>query len=135
MPTGHSLLTRIREEISATGRATEQQIRDSILENLRAMCQTRVGTMLSCPEFGIASISELARSPEGASILADSIRSTVRQYEPRLKNVRVQQIASEDMTLRFKITAEMVVTERSNRRGPNVQFDTVVDQTRMISVL
>lgn len=134
MPTGHSLLTRIREQIGQSGRATEQQVRDSILENLRAMCQTRIGSMLSCPEFGIASVAELVRSQEGAAILADSIRNTVKSFEPRLRNVRVQHIPSEDMTLHFKITAQMVLDGKSGRPGPNVYFDTQVDPSRVISV-
>jgi type VI secretion system protein len=134
MPTGHSLLTRIREQIGQTGRATEQQVRDSILENLRAMCQTRVGSMLSCPDFGIVSVSELMRTSEGASILADSIRNTVKAHEPRLRNVRVQHVPSEDMTLHFKINAQMVVDGRSSRPGPNVLFDTTVDPSHLISV-
>lgn len=134
MPTAHSLLTRIRDEIAQTGRATEQQLRDAILENLRAMCQTRLGTMLSCPEFGIVSVSELMRSHEGAGILADSIRATIKTFEPRLKNVRVQHVPSEDMTLHFRITAQMVVEGRSGRSGPSVHFDTLVDQSRAISI-
>lgn len=134
MPTGHSLLTRIREQIGQSGRSTEQQIRDSILENLRAMCQTRVGSMLSCPEFGIVSVSELMRSHEGAAILAESIRNTVKAFEPRLRNVRVQHVPSEDMTLHFKITGQMVLDGKSTRPGPNVHFDTLIDHSRMISV-
>lgn len=134
MPIGRSLLARIRDEIAQTGRVSDQEVRDSILENLRAMCQTRIGSMLSCPEFGIVSVSELMRSHEGAGILAESIRASIKAFEPRLKNVRVQHVPSEDLTLHFRITAQMVVDSRSGRSGPSVHFDTLIDQSRMISV-
>ena len=51
--------------------------------------------------------------PKGIPTLAASIRSTILAYEPRLKNVNVRNIPSDEpLVLRFEISARLVEGNR-----------------------
>lgn len=130
---GHSLLTRIRKPEFAGARrgASASEVRDSLLNHLRSMCQTRQGTMLTCPQYGVAAISELVHAfPDAIDEMARSIKATIQAYEPRLMDVAVRQIPSEDLTLRYTITARL----REDRTGQRFQFETSVDSSRRLTI-
>ena len=63
MRKGHSLLTRIRNpEFAVARRAiSDVETRDSVLRHLKVICETRAGTMLTAPDYGTATVSEMAR--------------------------------------------------------------------------
>jgi len=130
---GPSLLARIRqpESTGARRQATDEETRRSVLEHLRAMCTTRHGTMVTMPDYGIADVSEMIHSfPDAIAEMARSIRHTIQTYEPRLTNVRVKHIPSEDLTLRYELTAQLV----SGTSKVPVTFETTIDPTRRINV-
>lgn len=81
----------------------------SILENLRAILNTRVGDSMSASGFGIIDIADLVHNfPNAAQMMEKSIRATVGEYEPRLKQVRVRLVPSDDpLTLVFEIAARL----------------------------
>lgn|SRR5690349_12502908 len=81
----------------------------SILENLRCILNTRVGESLSAEGFGITDLADLLHNfPNAALIMEKSIRATVAEYEPRLKQVRVRMVPSEDpLKLAFEIAARL----------------------------
>lgn len=81
----------------------------SIVENLRAILNTRVGDSLSASGFGIIDLADLVHNfPNAAQIMEKSIRATVGDYEPRLKQVRVRLVPSDDpLTLVFEIAARL----------------------------
>lgn len=81
----------------------------SILENLRAILNTRVGDSTSASGFGIIDLADLVHNfPNAAQIMEKSIRATVGEYEPRLKQVRVRLIPSDDpLKLVFEIAARL----------------------------
>jgi type VI secretion system protein len=81
----------------------------SILENLRAILNTRVGDSQAASEFGIIDLADLVHNfPNAAQIMEKSIRATVAEYEPRLKQVRVRLVPSDDpLTLVFEIAARL----------------------------
>jgi type VI secretion system protein len=81
----------------------------SILGNLRAILNTRVGDSLSAAGFGIIDLADLVHNfPNAALIMERSIRATVSEYEPRLKNVRVRLLPSDDpLKLVFEIAARL----------------------------
>ena len=130
---GPSLLARIRhpETAGARRQATEEDTRRSVLEHLRAMCTTRHGTMVTQPDYGVADVSEMIHAfPDAIAEMARSIRHTIQVYEPRLTNVRVKHIPSEDMTLRYELTAQLVT---GTSKVP-VEFETTIDPSRRIAV-
>jgi type VI secretion system protein len=132
---GHTLLTRIRQPEFARARQqiSESEIRDSLLMHLRQMCSTRLGSMLTRPDFGVMDVADLIHAfPDAGSTMARSIRHTIEAYEPRLANVRVrfEPIDPNELTLRFEITAQMLV---DGTKTP-VSFQTSIDPNRHISV-
>jgi type VI secretion system protein len=132
---GLTLLAKIRRpELAQPRRAvSENEIRDSILVNLKHMCGTRAGTMLTCPDYGIADVSEMLHSfPDAITIMAKSLRHTIQQYEPRLQNVQVIHVPSEttDLTLRFEVRARVVLD--GNKTA--MSFETSIDPSRKLTV-
>jgi len=81
----------------------------SIAAHLRALLNTRRGDSVTAPDFGILDFADVVHEfPGGIQHLAKSIRSTVLQYEPRLKNVAVRHVPDESpLALRFEITAQV----------------------------
>lgn len=81
----------------------------SILENLRAILNTRIGDSTSASGFGIIDLADLVHNfPNAAQIMEKSIRATVGEYEPRLKQVRVRLLPSDDpLKLVFEIAARL----------------------------
>ena len=132
---GVTLLSKIRRpELAQPRRAvSDREIRESILQNLINMCCTRMGTMLTCPDYGIADVSEMIHSfPDAITLMAQTLRHTIQTYEPRLQNVQVVHIASEatDLTLRFEVRAR-VVLEGSKTA---VKFETALDTARKLTI-
>jgi type VI secretion system protein len=131
---GHSLLTRIRRpELAAARReVSDAEVRDSVLEHLKKMCMTRMGTMVTVGDYGIVDLSEIVHSfPDAIALMAKTLRHSILTYEPRLVNVQIKHIpASEDLNLRFEIVGVMM---NGDRRVP-VKFETLVDPKRRVSV-
>jgi type VI secretion system protein len=128
------LLRRIREpELAAPRRRiADRELRDAILEHLRNMCRTRLGTMASTPDFGLPDLTDtLHAHPETVRAFANALRHTIRKYEPRLTSVRVTPVEPEDndLCLRFIVTAEIA---DGNRRS--IAFETRVEASRRIVV-
>ena len=88
----------------------------SILGNLRILLNTREGDSLAAPDFGILDLSDLVHNfPDATQYVQRSIRDTILKYEPRLRNVRVRSISSDDpLRLAFEISARLAT---GNRRG------------------
>jgi type VI secretion system protein len=132
---GVTLLARVaRPELAQPRRAvSEREIRDSILQNLVHMCSTRMGTMLTCPDYGIADVSEMIHSfPDAIGLMAQSLRHTIQTYEPRLQGVQVIHVPSEgsDLTLRFEIRARVAV----DGSKAAVKFETTLDPSRRLTI-
>jgi type VI secretion system protein len=81
----------------------------SILGNLRALLNTREGDSPAVPEFGIVDLSDLVHNfPNASQYMQRSIRDTIGLFEPRLTNVRVRSIPSEDpLKLVFEVSARL----------------------------
>lgn len=87
--------------------------------------------MLTCPDYGTATVSEMVHAfPDAIAEMARAIKHTITTYEPRLKNVRIVHIPTEDMTLRYEIHAQL---DRQGGAVP-VQFETSIDATRKVSL-
>jgi len=130
-----TLLARVRnpELAQPTQVTTDRDLRDSILENLTHMCSTRLGTMLTCPDYGIADVSEMIHAfPDAIHIMAQTLRHTIQTYEPRLQQIQVLHVPSEgaDLTLRFEVRAR-VVADGAKR---TVRFETMLDASRRFTI-
>jgi type VI secretion system protein len=92
------------------------------VEHLRDLLNTRQGEAVTVPDFGVIDFTDLVHNfPDAIQLLQRSIRATILQYEPRLKNVVVQHVRDEDvLVLKFQISAQ--VATRTGRGG--VRFET-----------
>jgi type VI secretion system protein len=116
---GRALLSRI------AARDTRQvDPLESIAANLRTLLNTRRGDCVTAPDFGILDFADVVHDfPGGIQQLARSIRSTVLQYEPRLRNVAVRHVPDENaLALRFEITAQLA----DGRTARTLKFATTV---------
>jgi type VI secretion system protein len=132
---GHTLLTRIRRpELAAARRqVSDQEVRDSVLDHLRLMCTTRLGTMITSPTFGVPDLSEIAHAfPDAITVLTKALKQSIADHEPRLKNVVIRHVPNEDavLTLRFEISG----TVMNGDQKASVKFETTIDDKRAVRV-
>jgi type VI secretion system protein len=108
---GRGLLSRI------AGNSAGHEV-ESIVAHLRALLGTRRGDAPSAPSFGVVPLADVAHGLPGAGeALVRSISAAILEYEPRLGNVTVRQLAAEGLFLRFEITGEL-----AGPRGRPVRF-------------
>lgn len=117
---GRALLSRI-----AGREASRPDEVASIVAHLQALLNTRRGDSVTAPAYGILDFSDVANEfPAAIPDLAKSIRATILEYEPRLKNVNVRHLPEEHaLTLRFEIQAQLAAgrTTRALRLSTTVR--------------
>ncbi len=129
------LLERIRSferDPSRRGRADHGRLVDSVLAHLRHILNTRQGSTLIAPDYGVPDFLDFLQTyPDSVREIERSIRTAIQTYEPRLLGVRVAFIPQEDdvLALRFQITARI-----AGEDGGSVHFETVVDTDGKIAV-
>lgn len=98
----------------------------SIMEHLRVLLNTRKGEAVTVPGFGLVDFSDLVHTfPASISTLQQSIRATILEYEPRLKNVTVRSVPDQDpLVLKFEISAQPVT--KNGRNAGTLRFQTQV---------
>jgi len=103
---GRGLLSRIESEEGTSTRDVD--VSTSIVEHLRVLLNTRKGDSVTVPNFGVVDFTDLVHSfPSAVQTLQATIRATVLEYEPRLRNISVRHVPDEDpLVLRFEITAQ-----------------------------
>lgn len=118
---GRGLLSRIAAKEPRAAHAVNEV--ESIVEHLRSLLNTRQGEAVTVPDFGVLDFTDLVHNfPDAIQLLQRSIRATILQYEPRLKNVVVQHVRDENdmLVLKFQISAQ--VATKSGRGA--VRFET-----------
>lgn len=128
-----SLLTRLAH--AANPYSSDRQawrdhdIEAAVVAHLRNMLNTRQGSCLTCPDYGIATVSEVTHDfPEALGIMQRSIKSTIQAYEPRMKNVQVRHVKREEgnrLMLEFEITGQLQLPD--GRKQP-VRMTTSMDE-------
>lgn len=130
-----SLLTRLQHAADphSTERHTyrDHDLESAILTHLGHMLNTRQGSALTCPDYGLMEVSEVLHEfPEAIGLVQRSIKNCIQTYEPRLKNVQVRHVRSADavqsMVLEFEITAQIQYPD--GRRQP-LRLGAAVDQS------
>ena len=87
----------------------------SVVDHLKDMLNTRTGESVTVPDFGVVDFSDVCHNmPEAIGAIQQSIRATILKYEPRLKNVSVRFVPSEDpLIIRFEVVARLNDARRS----------------------
>lgn len=132
-----TLFERLRNPEAASSHTLEEDtgaLLRSILGNLARILNTRSGQAPAQMDYGIASPAEVAQAyPESLSTMQKTIRMCIERYEPRLKDVQVMQIESDDnkLAVRFQITARLT----TSKDGTHVSFDTLLDPAGHVNLL
>jgi type VI secretion system protein len=127
-----SLLTRLAHaaDPNSTERYTwrDSDVESAVSTHLSRMLNTRQGSCLTCPDYGLIEVSEVLYDfPDAVGIMQRAIKNSIQQYEPRLKNVQVRHIKNEvalEMILQFEITAQLQLPDG---RRQSLRFSTNVD--------
>jgi type VI secretion system protein len=134
-----SLLARLERAADPTssGRSTARDgdIETSVSQHLNRLLNTRQGSCLTCPDYGLVEVSEVLHDfPDAIGIVQRALKNTIQQYEPRLKNVQVRHIKGEEMgemSLSFEITAQLHLPDG---RRQSLRFATAVDGSGNVQV-
>lgn len=129
-----SLLTRIAHAANphSMERHTwkDQDLEQAVVSHLIRMLNTRQGSSLTCPDYGLIEVSEMLHDfPDAIGIVQRAIKNSIQNYEPRLKNVQVRHIKNEQMqamVLEFEITGQL---HYPDGRRSALRFSTAVDQS------
>lgn len=122
------LLERIRNmaRTPAERRETDDKsIQDSILQHLIRLLNTRQGSSMLAPDYGMPDLSALWTSETGDSMrrIEDILTHVVSRYEPRLRDVSVRFLRDrkEPSQLSFALTATMAIPELRDERTMYLQ--------------
>jgi type VI secretion system protein len=134
-----AFLTRIERaaDPNANERSTgrDSDVESAVVQHLSRMLNTRMGSALICPDYGIIEVSEVLYDfPDTVGIMQRSLKNTIQTYEPRLKNVQVRHVKSEtpgELTLQFEITAQLQLPDG---RRQSLRFATAIDNSGNVKV-
>jgi type VI secretion system protein len=107
-------------EANNKGQKSHREIAtDSVVQHIRHILCTRVGSVLIDPLYGTGDFSDLPggfASPETEQMQQD-IANAIKQYEPRVKQVRVtfDGTSQEELALRFRLSATIEVAEQQHQ--------------------
>ncbi len=82
---------------------------ESIVAHLRALLNSRPGISSTVPDYGVVDFNDIVHTlPDGVRKIRQSIRQAIQTHEPRLTNISVRHVPSDDPTLmRFEIVARL----------------------------
>jgi type VI secretion system protein len=136
MGLGRTLLERIdhpEEESVRQLTPDTEKLLDSVLGNLQRIFNTRKGSVLSLPDYGSPDFNDLVdQFPDAIMEIRKAILINVKEYEPRLKNIRVRHIPDDEnpLDLKFEISGQLNL---GNSRT-SVAFTTIMGDSGRIKV-
>ncbi|MEN8217487.1 MAG: type VI secretion system baseplate subunit TssE [Pseudomonadota bacterium] len=136
MGLGRTLLERIdhsEEESIRQLPPDENKLLQSILQNLQNLFNTRQGSALILPDYGSPDFNDMvSRFPDAIMEIRKAILNNVKEYEPRLKNIRVRHIPNEEklLDLQFEIHAQLNL----GRSRSKVAFTTIMGDSGRIKI-
>ena len=80
-------------------------------DHIRRLLEMRRGMLSHMPEFGMPDMGELFRRLPGSEFeIQEGMEALIRDYEPRMKNVRVefQELDAARARIRFRISGVLV---------------------------
>jgi len=129
MPRSRTLLERLadpRAEARRTTRLDVDALADSVLHHLQHLLNTRRGSALAAPDYGVPEFCEIVHSfPEAITDLQRSMKACIERYEPRLRDLSIKYtpVESDLLRLRFEITARLATGDQAQP----VWFETTID--------
>lgn len=129
-----SLLERLRPRASAAviGHSAERdahELRESVCANLERILNSRAGMAACCEKYGLPDFAQLIHSvlPQRSRELEDSIAACIREFEPRVSDIKVEFFYDRDrpLTAFFQIRASV----RSGAGLEEIWFKTVVERS------
>jgi len=106
---------------------------DSVLNHLRNMLNTRQGSVLTLPDYGLPDFNDIASNfPDAIFELRRIIKQSIESYEPRLSRVKVDYSRDEDkpLSMRYEITAQLNLGDEN----ASVWFETTLDSQGRVKV-
>lgn len=137
---GSSFLQRLERAADPTSNERAfyrgEDLESAVANHLKQMLNTRAGSSLTAPDYGIIELSELLNDfPDAMGVMQRAIKNTILKYEPRLKNVQVRPIQPDDdesqMFVYFEISAQLVYPNGDRQA---VRFSTAVDESSNVSI-
>lgn len=105
-------LSALEEPRLTDGVPQDRQLRNSIIEHLRRLLNTRAGSVPIDANYGMPDMSNIAGSFAlgTTEFLSETIIRQISRYEPRLKNPRisVEEEKREVITIRFELTGRIM---------------------------
>ena len=83
----------------------------SVADHIQRILETRKGTLVHLPDFGMSDIGDLFRRlPASASEIRSEMETLVRRHEPRMENARVEfeEFDAARARVRFRISGTLV---------------------------
>lgn len=105
----------------------------SILRNLQNIFNTRQGSVLTLADYGSPDFNDLVdQFPDAIMEIRKSILYNVKEYEPRLKNIRVRHIPDEEnpLDLKFEIYGQLNLS----KSRASVAFTTIMGDSGRIKI-
>ncbi|GAN77176.1 type VI secretion system baseplate subunit TssE [Acidisphaera rubrifaciens] len=120
------LLERVRSG-RAEARTTidTSVLMDDVLRHLRELFNVRRGSVPIRPDYGMPDINDLIHlMPDAIDILGTELRRQIIAFEPRLRDVTVRHVPSEDRpdSLTYAISAALDVDGRRERMAVETQI-------------
>jgi len=86
-----TLLQNFSGELELDRVSDDDQLTLSVLDNLQRILNSRAGTLAHLPDYGLPDMGTVLQGlPASAHGLMNDIVSTLRRYEPRLAEVRIE---------------------------------------------
>jgi type VI secretion system protein len=126
-------LARAGEQEGRSRHLSPERAADSVLQHLRKMLNVHQGSVPTLPLYGMPDFNDMAsRFPEAIQELKQVLKTTIEQYEPRLKRVRIDHLpdTADPLHLRFEITAQLM----TGRGNTAIGFETALDTSGRVSI-
>lgn len=112
-------------DASYFSRMTEdQKLRNSIVENLKMVLQTRRGSVRHLPDFGIPDIRQIYFDEGTIDSVPEQIRDTILKYEPRLTKVNVRKKDFDERNLKVSLEISAEIKEVPGKEVLFTEFST-----------
>ncbi|MBF0170493.1 MAG: type VI secretion system baseplate subunit TssE [Nitrospinae bacterium] len=110
-------IARWEEGDDRTGVSDTERLVTSVVEHLRHILNTRQGSALIDPDYGVPEFTNLVGTFEAGEVtdVAADMERIIRRYEPRLSSVKVTFAPKENdnLTLRFSVSGEVQADDRT----------------------
>ena len=135
-----ALLERLEGAADPQGSGRSSSRRDddveaSVRAHLAQVLNTRQGSCLTCPDYGLIEVSEVLYDfPDAVGVVTRALKNTIQLYEPRLKNLAVRHVKNEgahEMLLQFEISGQV---QLSDGRRSSLRLSTAVDASGNVKV-